>query len=195
MSPSSNLNRCERAELACAHALQVLPASEVAAAEAHIASCADCRRELDSLRPVVDRLVSWPADVLRPTTALQTRLALRIAEETGKQPVLPPVRQWSEPEWEQVAPGIECKLLASDTERHRVSMLVRLAPGASYPAHTHAGVEELHLLDGELFIDGRKLVPGDYNYGAPGADDERVWSETGCTCVLITSTNDILRRP
>ena len=72
----------------------------------------------------------------------------------------PPARQWSEPEWEQVAPGIECKLLATDTERHRVSMLVRLAPGASYPAHTHAGVEELHLLDGELWIDERKLVPG-----------------------------------
>jgi len=81
--------------------------------------------------------------------------------------VLPAARQWSEPEWEQVAPGIECKLLATDTERHRVSMLVRLAPGASYPAHTHAGVEELHLLNGELWIDERKLVPGDYNYGAP----------------------------
>ena len=118
---------------------------------------------------MVDRFVSWPTDVLRPTTSLQARLALRIAEETGKPPVLPPARQWSEPEWEQVAPGIECKLLATDTERHRVSMLVRLAPGASYPAHTHAGVEELHLLDGELWIDGRKLVPGDYNYGAPGA--------------------------
>jgi anti-sigma factor ChrR (cupin superfamily) len=92
-----------------------------------------------------------------------------------------------------VAPGIECKLLATDTERHRVGMLVRLAPGASYPAHTHAGVEELHLLDGELWIDERKLVPGDYNYGARGAGDDRVWSETGCTCVLITSTKDILR--
>jgi anti-sigma factor ChrR (cupin superfamily) len=131
--------------------------------------------------------------VLRPTTSLQERLALRIAEETGNEPVLPPARQWSEPEWEQVAPGIECKLLATDTERHRVSMLVRLAPGASYPAHTHAGVEELHLLDGELWIDERKLVPGDYNYGAPGASDERVWSETGCTCVLVTSTKDTLR--
>ena len=43
-------------------------------------------------------------------------------------------------------------------------------------------MEELHLLDGELWIDERKLVPGDYNYGAPGAGDERVWSETGCTC-------------
>jgi quercetin dioxygenase-like cupin family protein len=186
-------NRCEGSELVCAYALQVLPAGEVAAAEAHIASCPDCQRELESLRPVVNRFVSWPTDVLRPTTPLQARLALRIAEETGKQPVLPAGQQSFEPDWEQVAAGIECKLLATDTERHRVSMLVRLAPGASYPAHAHAGVEELYLLDGELWIDARKLSPGDYNYGAPGTRDERVWSETGCTCVLVTSTKDTLR--
>ena len=161
--------RCEQSEVTCAYALQALPASDVAAAEAHIASCPDCQREWESLRPVVDRFVSWPTDLLRPPTSLLARLAFRIAEETGKTPVLPPPLRWSEPEWEQVAPGIECKLLAADTERHRVSMLVRLAPGASYPAHTHVGVEELHLLDGELWIDERKLVPGDYNYGASGA--------------------------
>ena len=193
MSLSPNLNCCEESEVTCAYSLQVLPASEVAAAEAHIAACPECQRELDNLRPMVDRFVSWPTDVLRPTTSLRGRLALRIAAETGKQPVLPPDRQWSEPNWEQVAPGIECKLLATDTKRHRVSMLVRLAPDASYPAHTHAGVEELHLLDGELWIDGRKLDPGDYNYGAPGTGDESIWSETGCTCVLITSTTDVLR--
>jgi len=186
-------NRCERAELTYGYALQVLPASELAAAEAHIAACPDCQRELESLRPVVDRFVAWSADVLRPTTSLQARLARRIAEETRKEPVLPPARQWSEPEWEQVAAGIECKLLATDTERDRVSMLVRLAPGARYPAHTHAGGEELYLLDGELWIDEKKLVRGDYNYGAPGAADNRVWSETGCTCVLVTSTKDTLR--
>jgi hypothetical protein len=188
-----NLNRCGHSEATCANALQVLPASEVAAAEAHIAACPDCQRELESLRPVVNRFVSWPTDVLRPTTSLQARLVLRIAEETGTEPVLPSARRWSDPEWEQVAPGIECKLLATDTERHRVSMLVRLARDASYPAHTHADVEELHLLDGELWIDERKLFPGDYNYGAPGAGDERVWSETGCTCLLVTSTKDVLR--
>jgi hypothetical protein len=186
-------NRCPHSEITCAYALQALPASEVATAEAHIAACADCRRELEGLSPVVDRLVAWPTDVLRPPVSLQARLALRIAEVTGTHAVSPPARQSSEPDWEQVAPGIECKLLATDTERHRVSMLVRLAPGASYPAHTHAGVEELHLLDGELWIDERRLFPGDYNYGAPGEGDERVWSETGCTCVLITSTKDVLR--
>lgn len=184
---------CEWSELTCAYVLQALPAGEVAAAEAHIASCPDCRREADGLRPVVERFVSWPVDVLRPPASLQARLARRIAEETRRQPVTPPARQWSEPDWEPVAPGIECKLLATDAERHRVSMLVRLAPGAHYPAHTHADVEELHLLDGELWIDGRKLRPGDYNRGQPRASDDRIWTETGCTCVLVTSTKDLLR--
>jgi anti-sigma factor ChrR (cupin superfamily) len=184
---------CADREVTCAYALGAVPASEEAAIEAHIAVCADCQREFDSLRSVLKRFVAWPTDVLRPAPSLQTRLALRIAEETGTASVLPPARRWSEPEWEKVAPGIECKLLATDERWHRVSMLVRLAPGASYPAHTHAGVEELHLLDGELWIDDRKLVPGDYNYGPPGAADYRVWSETGCTCVLVTSTKDVLR--
>ena len=132
-------------------------------------------------------------DILKPAASLQERLARRIAEETGLAPVLPATPQWSEPEWEEVAPGISCKLLATDAEKHVVSMLVRLDPGADYPPHTHAGVEELHLLDGELWIDEKKLFPGDYNRAEPGTGDQRVWSETGCTCVLITSTKDILR--
>ena len=186
-------NPCKQSEATCAYAMQVLPASEIVTAEAHITSCPDCQRELETLRPAIDQFVAWPTDVLRPTASLQARLAKRIAEDSGNPPVLPPARQWSEPDWEQVAPGIQCKLLSTDTERDRVSMLVRLAPGASYPPHTHAGVEELHLLDGELWIDDRKLFPGDYNYGAPGAGDDRVYSETGCTCVLITSIRDTLR--
>ncbi|MBS0527695.1 MAG: cupin domain-containing protein [Proteobacteria bacterium] len=184
---------CDQSAVTCALAVDALGPAELAPAEAHIASCEECRRELERMRSLVGWFASWPTDVLRPAGSLQARLATRIAEETGRPAVAPAPQRWSEPEWESVAPGIECKLLATDPERQRVSMLVRLAPAARYPAHTHAGVEELHLLDGELWIDGRKLVPGDYNRGAPGAGDDSVWSETGCTCVLITSTNDILR--
>jgi anti-sigma factor ChrR (cupin superfamily) len=184
---------CPHSEATCAYALEALSPGEAAAAEAHIAVCAACQRELDSMRAVVERLVGWPADVLRPSSSLQARLSERIATETGAPLLVPPAPDWSEPDWENVAPGIECKLLATDEVRQRVSMLVRLAPGASYPPHTHAGVEELFLLDGELWIDERKLYPGDYNYGPPGAGDDLVWSETGCTCVLVTSTKDLLR--
>lgn len=177
-------------QLASAYAVHALRASEVAAAETHFALCPDCRRELAGLRAVIERFVAWPTDLLRPSLSLQRRLAARIAAEVGAQ-ALPDTPQWSEPQWEDVAPGIECKLLACVSERRRVSMLVRLAPGMGYPPHTHAGVEELYLLDGELRIDERKLFPGNRNTGAPGLRDQRMWSEAGCTCLLITSTDDL----
>jgi anti-sigma factor ChrR (cupin superfamily) len=183
----------QHSELLAAYALRSLPATEVAVVEARIASCAGCRQELEALRPVVDAFVAWPTDVLRPSAGLWERLARRIATETGQEPALQSPERWEEPAWEDVAPGIACKLLATDTERDRVSMLVRLAPGADYPAHRHSGVEELHLLHGELVIDDKKLFPGDYYRAQAGSADDRVWSETGCTCVLITSTLDVLR--
>ena len=193
MSSASDTHGRDHSELVFMYVLQALPSSEVPAAEAHISACADCRREMERLRPVIDTFVSWPTDLLRPSASLRERLARRIAAEAGGEPVMPPPQRWEEPEWKEVAPGISCKLLATDTERDRVSMLVRLAPGVAYPPHSHAGAEELHLLDGELWIDDRKLYPGDYNRAEPGSVDWRVWSETGCTCVLITSTQDVIR--
>lgn len=186
-------NRCGLCDEAHAYALRALPPADDSAMESHVQSCPDCREQLDSLQPLLKLFAAWPSDVLAPPNSLREGLADRLAAETGAEPCVPRLPEWAEPAWKSVAPGIECKLLATDEERHRVSMLVRLEPGASYPAHTHAGVEELHLLDGELWIDQRKLFPGDYNYGAPGAGDDLVFSETGCTCVLVTSTKDILR--
>ena len=90
------------------------------------------------------------------------------------------------------APGISCKMLATDFERSRFSLLVRLAPGIEYPPHTHMGVEQLYLLQGELWIGDRKLYPGDYNRAEPGTADRLVWSKTGCLCVLVTSSEDRL---
>lgn len=71
-------------------------------------------------------------------------------------------------------------------------MLVKLAPGIAYPPHKHGGFELLYLLLEELCIDERKLYPGDYNPAEPGTYDKHVWSKTGCTCVLVTSSTDII---
>ena len=145
------------------------------------------------MRPARDGNGSDPTDdVLSPATSLWPRLAQRIAADRDGGPMPPAPQSWTEPEWKEVAPGISVKLLARDTEHDRISMLVRLVPGGEYPPHSHAGVEELHLLHGELWIEDRKLHPGDYNRAEPGTGDKRVWSETGCTCVLITSTHDQL---
>lgn len=175
------------------YALGALPPDETPTAEVQISGCADCRRELESLRPIVGAFVAWPTDVLRPSASVWGRLAQRIATETGRAAVVPAAaHRRAEAEWEEAAPGISCKLLATDTERRRVSMLVRLAPGTDYPPHRHAGVEELHLLHGELMVDEKKLHPGDYIRAEAGTVDHRVWSETGCTCVLLTSFEDVI---
>jgi hypothetical protein len=182
----------EHSELLHLYAVRALPASEVRFLEAHLATCADCQEEMETLRPIVESFVSWPTDVLRPSASLWDRLTQRIAAETGEQPVLPAPERWTEAEWKDVAPGISCKLLATDTEKNRVSMLVRLAPGTDYPPHRHAGVEELYMLDGELNVDDEKFYPGDYRREDADTVDHRVWSETGCTCVLITSFRDVI---
>jgi anti-sigma factor RsiW len=193
MSATFDRDACAQLPQASAYVMQALSRDEASAFEAHLASCSQCQQELATLRPVADSFAFWPTNVLRPAASLRERLARRIADETGVPPPVLQAAQWDEPAWEEVAPGIFCKLMSTDTKAHRVSMLVRLLPGVEYPAHTHAGLEELFLLDGELWIDDRKLHPGDYNRAEAGTGDKRVWSETGCTCVLITSTRDVLQ--
>jgi quercetin dioxygenase-like cupin family protein len=172
--------------------LQALPPHEMASVDAQISSCEDCRQEIETLRPIVRSFVGWPTDVLRPAESLWGRLAKRIAGEKGTQPFVPCLDAPVKPEWEEAAPGIHVKIIARNAENDSVSMLVRLDPGTDYPGHTHAGVEELHLLHGVLKVDDRTLYPGDFIHNEAGSMDHRVWSETGCTCFLFTSTEDSL---
>ena len=126
-------------------ALQCLSPREMASVEAQILSCEDCQREIETLRPIVRSFVGWSTDVLRPAESLWGRLAKRIATESATQPFVPPLEAPAKPEWEEAAPGIRVKILARNTGIDSVSMLVRLDPGTDYPAHRHAGIEELHL--------------------------------------------------
>ena len=130
----------------------------------------------------------WP----RPSIRLRESGTHPTGSDGAMDPAPSSARAAPQPEWEQAAPGLHYQVLAWDSQRNRVSMLVRLDPGIAYPPHRHAGVEELHLLDGELWIEDRKLLPGDYNRAEPATADQRVWSETGCSCVLVTSLGDVM---
>ncbi len=189
---SSRPSTCQQTDLVYGFAVGALSAPEAKDFAVHLATCANCRADLDTLRPVIASFVGWPSDVLRPSPSLWDRLSLRIG---GGEPAVETAgpRPSKKPEWKEAAPGVAYKLLATDLVNDRVSMLVRLAPGAEYPPHRHAGVEELHLLHGDLMIDDKRVHPGDYHRAEPGTVDTRVWTATGCTCVLITSLQDELR--
>lgn len=195
---SSHKPRCEHGDLVAPYALAALDPAATQSMQAHLPTCAACRQEYAALGPVTSALAAWRAQILPRTTPLWERLTARIADRPQKQAASSPAasssraHEWPEPCWKEVASGISCKLLSVDTEMDRVSMLVRLVPGAEYPPHRHASVEELYLLEGELWIDDRKLCPGDYNRAEPDTSDQRVWSATGCMCLLMTSPSDQL---
>jgi len=192
MTTSPTPHGDEHLDLMFCLALRSIPAGEVMDAEAQLRACPDCRRAWPDIRASVESLAAWPTDVLRPATDLWARIAPRISGESGTEPLRAPSRGSAKPEWEAAAPGIYVKILARDEARKSVSMLVRLDPKTSYPPHRHAGVEELHLLHGELIVDEKVLRPGDYIHAEAGSEDHRVYSETGCTCVLMTSTDDAI---
>ena len=192
MSSRPGAHDQEHVNLVCLFALQALSPREMASVEAQISSCEECQRAMETLRPIVRSFAGWPTDVLRPAESLWGRLAKRIAGEVKARPFVPSSEMPDKPEWEQAAPGIHVKILARNAEIDSVSMLVRLDPGTDYPAHRHAGIEELHLLHGILKVDDRTLYPGDFIHAEAGTVDHRVWSETGCTCFLMTSTEDAL---
>jgi putative transcriptional regulator len=198
MSSSQN-SPCGLKDLIGPYTLDALERREAQSIRAHLSTCSECWQEYQSLAPVTTALTSWRNEVLPPLAPMWDRLLQRIDGQKQKERTAPSSvaasagsSQWPEPHWEDVAPGISCRLLSTDAATDRVSMLVRLAEGASYPPHQHADVEELYLLQGELWIDDRQLFPGDYNRAERGTSDQRVWSPTGCMCLLITSTSDQL---
>jgi anti-sigma factor ChrR (cupin superfamily) len=195
MNPQENGAACVERELLEEYALSALAPADGGRLAAHLEVCAHCAAELNSIRATVTAAIAgWPGEELRPAGSLWNELAKRIGKEgwAAAEDELPLSLQWPDIEWEQPAPGVYCKVLSIDPDLHRASLIVRLDPGAEYPPHTHAGVEELHLLDGELWIDDRKLYPGEFNRAERGTADKRVWSQTGCSCVLVTSTDDVL---
>lgn len=96
-------------------------------------------------------------------------------------------------EWRSVGlPGIEVKRLAADPERRMVTMLVRMAPGAKYPAHRHGGVEECFVLAGDLLVGDRAMNAGDYQLAEKDSVHPVQSTERGCVLYIASSQDDEL---
>lgn len=88
--------------------------------------------------------------------------------------------------WENTTvPGLTRRVLFVDRPNNRITCLLRLAPGGRLPAHRHAGVEEVFLLEGELHAAEWVLRPGDYQRSEAGTNHVEQWTVGGCTALLV----------
>ncbi len=82
-------------------------------------------------------------------------------------------------EWSTIGPGVEWKILHVDQACGQRSLLLKLAPGACYPAHDHSSVEECMIIEGDMIIGDLQLHAGDYHVAQAGTRHGAVTSENG----------------
>ncbi|MEO1574257.1 MAG: cupin domain-containing protein [Pseudomonadota bacterium] len=85
-------------------------------------------------------------------------------------------------EWIETGPGNAIKILRSDDQT--MSMMVRLSPGATFPAHYHPEDEETFVIEGETWFGDTHLVAGDYHHAPKGSTHGEVRTQTGCVLLI-----------
>jgi anti-sigma factor ChrR (cupin superfamily) len=197
-------------ELAALYASGAMTPDERLAFEAHLAEgCAQCHAEVIEY----DELVVALSDVIAPQTPpseLRRRLLSRAAAEGHDEPhdhheahhhheiaatverrgKLAPdllVLKAGEGEWTNTDhAGVKVRMLYVDHEARQYTSLVRMAPGSSYPAHSHRRAEECLVLEGDLRFGDHVLTAGDFL--RTGAGYHQVLQTTQAGCVLYLTT-------
>jgi len=151
-------------ELMADLAAGTLSAGDEQKLRAHVEGCVACGRTLQEFREA--GIAMAVSSAVEPPPALRDRLMRRLKKESGALVELNPgvmVAYVANLAWEGTAiPGIQRKLLSRDKESGRYTALVHMASGSRYPAHRHAGTEQLFMLSGTLTLAGKTVGRGDF---------------------------------
>ncbi|MEO8446929.1 MAG: cupin domain-containing protein [bacterium] len=95
-------------------------------------------------------------------------------------------------EWKQhpEVEGIKVKELSNNKEKGYVMLLLQVAAGTKYPSHHHSGAEECYVISGDLHVEGKILGPGDFHHAESGSDHHPLYSENGCSVILVVDPQD-----
>ncbi len=190
------------------YAAGALTPEERANFEAHLAAgCDACGEEVGALGKVAAALAAaLPPQV--PDPRVKAELMSRIAGEAVSREAASPllrhfaaeafaasglvVRRAAGAVWEATdVPGVLVRTLFVDRDKDQFTALVRMAPGASYPPHTHAAAEECLVLEGELRVGDDVLRAGDYQRAAAGSRHPAQNTDAGCLLLITSSLCDI----
>ncbi len=199
----------ESRAIAALHCLGALGPEEERAFEEHLArGCPVCEAELEAFGATTGELgfLANPAD---PPADLRNRILERIGR--GPSPTTPssPIQVWrrwnpsdtpssdsylqrsDEGKWEETGmEGISVRKLFVDSERQQVTMLVRMAPGTSYPPHRHGAAEECYVLEGDLRVGDVVMEAGDYQRVEESSVHGVQSSKDGCLLFILSSLHD-----
>jgi predicted ChrR family anti-sigma factor len=93
--------------------------------------------------------------------------------------------------------GVALKVLRRDEASGDATVLIRMRPGRSYPAHRHTGLEEVFILQGGYSDDRGEHRAGDYVLNDAGSA-HRPTALEGEDCVMIAVAHsgiELIKKP
>jgi anti-sigma factor ChrR (cupin superfamily) len=179
-----------------AYALGTLASEEVRAFAAHLATgCRLCVQELQAVERTIG-LFGHTAPAVRPPPQVRSRLFAALAAADPPAAEGPPLAVHCQPgflcvpastgDWRPFRPGIQVKVLFTDSQTKRTTALVRMAPGTYLPRHQHLAAEELFVLEGDCHVAPTQILrAGDYFRAEAGSMHETTFTEGGTTFLTL----------
>ena len=156
--------------------------------EEHLTTCEPCRQEVTRLKPIAADLVLTAPEAEPPPGLRERVLALASRELSGPESSAVPAA--ADLKWiPSGVPGVEISQISTDPKRERHTTLIRVAAGASIPAHRHGGLEECFVLQGDVSDGERRLEGGDYVMYDVGSEHE-LHTVGGCLLLVNASFHD-----
>ena len=190
------MSRIDGSTLAALDALGLLDDDDRLELARALAGSEELRSELHDLREVA-ALLAETSPLETPSAAVRDRIAAHAAGvDRRREP--PPLSQAlhfidRDEGWRpHPIPGITVKVLAVDGKTGVATLLVRAAPGTTYPAHHHSGSEGCYVIEGEVLVAGRRIGPGDFHLADADSDHDPLYTETGATVLLVCAAADYL---
>ncbi|MES1257962.1 MAG: cupin domain-containing protein [Acidobacteriota bacterium] len=177
-----NLEGLEPEEAAALAALGFLTPSE--AANVAPEAVAEMTEALALLSETVPRVP--------PAPAAKERLMSRVAAWQALRP-LAEVRACDGAWISAGVPGVDLRPLFPDKQTGRTTMLMRMEPGASFPAHYHADDEQCYVLQGDIRWGPVAYEEGDFVVMAKHTTHPEIRSERGNLLLIIAGRNELIR--
>ncbi|MBG9390693.1 cupin domain-containing protein [Caenimonas aquaedulcis] len=143
--------------------------------------------DVDLLEELDARLVPVQAGDELLLARAKATIMRTIAQDRA--PLYRTVRASDREGWQKVCPGLERKVLW-DSQGAR-SVMLRVAPGTTVPAHVHGMDEECVVLQGTIRIGELELHAGDYHVGRRGTSHELAATDTGAVVYLRGAMDEV----
>jgi quercetin dioxygenase-like cupin family protein len=194
--------RIDGPSLAALDALGLLDEAGRLELEQALAASPDLREELQDLYEVAAAFPrALPLEA--PSSSVRERIAAHAADEHGhvghanrssRSAISEALHFIHRDEgWQpHPIPGITVKMLSVDPKSGVATLLIKAAPGTTYPAHHHSGPEGCYVIEGEVLVAGRRIGAGDFHLADADSDHDPLYTETGATVLLVCAAADYI---